>query len=118
MLFEGSEEHGEHSGLGLLPGRVVRFSGQDLTIPHTGWNQIQPKRESQFLAGIPAGSYTYFNHAYYCIPDREEDVLATTQYGLHYTSIIQRGKLYGVQFHPEKSQQIGLEILRNFVQRC
>lgn len=118
MLFEGSKEHGEHPGLGLLPGRVVRFSGQDLTIPHTGWNQIQPRRESQLLVGILAGSYAYFNHAFYCAPDREEDVLATTEYGLHYASIVQRGKLYGVQFHPEKSQHIGLAILRNFVQRC
>ena len=118
MLFEVSEEHGEHPGLGLLPGRVVRFISQDLTIPQTGWNQIQPQRESQFLAGIPAGSYAYFNHAFYCAPDLEGDVLATTEYGPHYASIVQRGKLYGVQFHPEKSQQIGLAILRNFVQRC
>ncbi len=118
MLFEVSEEHGEHPGLGLLPGRVIRFSGQALTIPQTGWNQIQPWRENPLLTGITAGSYAYFNHAFYCAPDREEDVLATTEYGLHFASIVQREKLYGVQFHPEKSQHIGLAILRNFVQRC
>ncbi len=118
MLFEVSEEHGDHPGLGLLPGRVIRFSGQDLTIPQTGWNQIQPWRENLLLTGITAGSYAYFNHAFYCAPDREEDVLATTEYGQPYASIVQRGNLYGVQFHPEKSQQIGLAILRNFVQRC
>ena len=118
MLLEVSEEHGEHPGLGVLPGRVRRFSSRELTVPHTGWNQILPQRESKLLRGIPAGSYAYFNHAYYCAPNREEDILAITEYGLRYASIVQRESLYGVQFHPEKSQQVGLNLLSNFVQRC
>ncbi len=118
MLLEVSEEHGEHPGLGFLPGRVRRFSSQELTVPHTGWNQIHPQRESKLLTNIPAGSYAYFNHAYYCAPTRGEDILAITEYGLRYASILQRGSLYGVQFHPEKSQQVGLTLLRNFVHRC
>lgn len=115
MLFEVSEEHGEHPGLGLLPGRVVRFPERGLTVPHTGWNQIQPTRENDLLANIPPESYAYFNHTYYCAADKEEDVLATTTYGEPYASIVQRGQIYGVQFHPEKSQHIGLQLLRNFV---
>jgi len=118
MLFDLSEEHGEHPGLGLLPGRVVRFPEGELTVPHTGWNQIQPLRQSELLGNIPAGSYTYFNHTYFCAPIHEEDVLAVTEYGDQYASIVQRGNLYGVQFHPEKSQQVGLTMLKNFVQRC
>lgn len=118
MLFEISEEHGEHPGLGILPGQVLRFPSQDLTIPHTGWNQIQTQRQSELLTGIPDGSYAYFNHAYYCVPEKEEDILGITEYGTPYASVVQRGNLYGVQFHPEKSQKIGLTLLRNFVQRC
>ena len=118
LLFEIGEEHGQHPGLGLLPGRVVRFPAGDLTIPHTGWNQILGQRNSELLEGIPAGSYAYFNHTYFCNPSREEDILATTEYGQPYASIVQRGKIFGVQFHPEKSQQVGLALLGNFVHRC
>lgn len=118
MLFEVSEEHGEHEGLGVLPGRVARFQSESLTIPQTGWNQISPVRESQLLKGLPENSYAYFNHTYYCVPENSEHVLATTQYGLVYASMVQRGSLYGVQFHPEKSQQVGLAILGNFIHAC
>ncbi|MEA3349140.1 MAG: imidazole glycerol phosphate synthase subunit HisH [Chloroflexota bacterium] len=118
MLFDFSEEHGEHAGLGLLPGRVLKFETADLKIPQTGWNQIHPARENPLLQGLPAGSYAYFNHSYYCAPQNNADVLATTDYSLRYASVVQRGRLYGVQFHPEKSQQVGLTILRNFVEQC
>lgn len=118
LLFEIGEEHGQHPGLGLLPGRVVRFPTGDLTVPHTGWNRILGQRNSELLEGIPAGSYAYFNHTYFCDPSREEDILATTEYGQPYASIVQRGKIFGVQFHPEKSQQVGLALLGNFVHRC
>ncbi len=115
MLFEVSEEHGEHPGLGLLPGRVVRFPEHGLTVPHTGWNQIHATRKDDLLTDIPPESYAYFNHTYYCAAEQEDIVLATTTYGDPYASIVQRGQIYGVQFHPEKSQHIGLQLLSNFV---
>jgi len=115
MLFESSEEHGRHPGLGLLPGRVVRFRDPDLTIPQTGWNQIQPQRPNPLLDGLAPNSYAYFNHTYYCAPERSEDILALTQYGVAYASVVQRNNLYGVQFHPEKSQEVGLTVLSSFV---
>lgn len=118
MLFDASEEHGQHPGLGVLPGQVVRFPEQELTVPQTGWNQIRRVRDSCLLAGVPEASYVYFNHTYYCAPENQGDLLAVTEYGLTYASIIQRGNLYGVQFHPEKSQRIGLSILQNFILYC
>ncbi|MBN2471691.1 MAG: imidazole glycerol phosphate synthase subunit HisH [Anaerolineae bacterium] len=116
FLFEGSEELGAHTGLGLLPGQVVRFP-RDLgvKIPHMGWNQLHPARSSALLAGLPDGAYTYFVHSYICAPDDPADVLATTDYGMPFTSIVARDNVYGVQFHPEKSQAVGLRILQNFV---
>jgi len=114
-LFEGSEEMGSHPGLGLLPGRVVRFADfPDLKVPHTGWNQLDFTRPSALFAGLQAGCYAYFNHAYYCAAAAGQDVLATTDYGLAYPSAVQRGSLFGVQFHPEKSQKVGRQILSNF----
>jgi glutamine amidotransferase len=115
MLFESSEEHGRHPGLGLLPGRVIRFRVPELTVPQTGWNQIHPRRTHPLLDGLGSNSYAYFNHTYYCAPDRPEDILAFTQYGVSYASVVQRNNLYGVQFHPEKSQEVGLTVLSNFV---
>lgn len=120
VLFEEGEELGPHAGLGLLPGRVVRFpdalAGQGLKIPHTGWNQIEPTTEPPLFHDLPPGAWAYFNHAYYCEPG-EEHVLATTDYGGLFVSVVGRDRIYGVQFHPEKSQQVGLRILRNFVER-
>jgi len=115
MLFESSEEHGRHPGLGLLPGNVVRFRDPDLTVPQTGWNQIHPVRPDPLLENLEQNSYAYFNHTYYCAPDRAEDILASTQYGVSYASVVQHDNLYGVQFHPEKSQRVGLAVLNNFV---
>jgi glutamine amidotransferase len=116
VLFEVGEEHGQHAGLGLLPGHVRQFAGSDLKVPQTGWNQILPTRKTVLLEGLLPNDYAYFNHGYYCdaTPD---DTLAQTDYGIHYASVIGRGRLYGVQFHPEKSQRVGMTILRNFVER-
>ena len=127
VLFEVSEELGTHAGLGLFLGRVRRFDEvkggstgltEILKIPQTGWNQILPARESPLLSGLPEGSYAYFNHSYYCDPTEPTDVLAYTEYGVRYASVVERGRLYGVQFHPEKSQSVGLAMLKNFVERC
>lgn len=117
LLFEVSEELGEHAGLGLLPGRVLRFPEGKLKVPQTGWNQLQIEAKSPLLQGLAPGSYTYFNHGYYCAAAQPDDILASTDYGVRYASVVGRGRLYGVQFHPEKSQAVGLQILRNFVER-
>lgn len=137
VLFEEGEEMGHHAGLGFLPGRVIRFSfsppligegsvsflprregpgvGSPLKIPHTGWNQIEPVKASPLLQDLPPGAWAYFNHAYYC-QTQLEYVLATTDYGGPFPSVVGRGQVYGIQFHPEKSQEVGLHILRNFVE--
>ena len=116
VLFEESEEHGRHAGLGLLPGVVRRFEGQALKVPQTGWNQVLPACETPLLADLLPGDYAYFNHGYYC-DAAPADTLAQTEYGRRYASVVGRGRLYGVQFHPEKSQRVGLTILRNFVEQ-
>lgn len=118
LLFDSSDELGEHTGLGFLPGRVRRFDVKDLKIPQTGWNQINPEKQTPLLRGVESGCYVYFNHGYYCAPEDLSDILATTHYGLRYASIIGHRNLYGMQFHPEKSQSVGLQILRNFVELC
>jgi len=118
-LFEVSEELGEFAGLGILPGRVVRFPDlPGLKVPHTGWNQLTPRAQSagSFLFdGLAPGAYAYFNHSYYCSPARPEDVTAVTEHGLAFASMVQHENVLGVQFHPEKSQQTGLKILANFI---
>ena len=117
FLYEASEEMGEHRGLGLLPGRVVRFPEDlGLKIPHMGWNALHPVQESPLLAGVPDGGYAYFVHSYYVEPADVGDVLARTDYGLSFPSVVGRGRVFGVQFHPEKSQSVGLQILRNFAE--
>jgi glutamine amidotransferase len=116
LLFESSEELGAHPGLGVIPGKVKAFTGPNLKIPQIGWNNIIFSKQSPLLTGLEPGSYVYFNHSYYCQPDEAEDILATTTYGITFTSAIQRNNIYGVQFHPEKSQRIGLKMIRNFVE--
>jgi glutamine amidotransferase len=116
LLFETSDELGDHDGLGFLPGKVRRFPITGLKIPQTGWNQLHPARENPLLRGLSPGSYAYFNHSFYCDPAEAGDVVAHTEYGVRYASVIGRGPLYGVQFHPEKSQSVGLAILRNFTE--
>ena len=122
LLFDGSEEMGEHTGLGLLPGRVLRFpeggldaTGQRIKVPQIGWNQLWHAGDDPLLASVPAGSYAYFVHSYYCAAAEPSDVIATTDYGIDYVSMVRRGNVWGAQFHPEKSHAVGLQILRNFV---
>jgi imidazole glycerol-phosphate synthase subunit HisH len=115
VLFEESEEHGQHQGLGLLPGRVRRFDGA-LPVPHMGWNRLAFPRPHPLFDGIPPGSHVYFVHSYFC--DAPEDVtLATSDYGRDFPAVVGRGSVLGVQFHPEKSQAIGLRMLGNFVRQ-
>ncbi len=113
LLFEESEERGIHKGLGILPGRVVRFR-QGITVPHMGWNQIQIQKSIPILEGIPDNAYFYFVHSYYVVPADPEVIATTTDYDLEFTSMVARGNLFASQFHPEKSQSLGLRILRNF----
>jgi glutamine amidotransferase len=116
-LFEVGEEMGEHAGLGLLPGRVTRFDESlSVKIPHTGWNQLEVKQGALLFNQVNAGAYVYFNHSYYCQPQNSSDVIATTDYGLQYACAVQRKNIYGMQFHPEKSQTVGLQILKNFLE--
>ncbi len=137
LLFEESEELGLHRGLGLLPGRVVRFvpvvqrasaklpaavgpaeiavEEIPLKIPHMGWNTVYARDPGHpLLHGIADGSFFYFVHSYYVAPASEGDILATTPYGEEFASIVARDHILGVQFHPEKSHHNGLRILENF----
>ncbi len=116
-FFETGEELGEYAGLGLLPGKVVRFPNfTDLKVPHTGWNQLHFSRPTQLFNGLDSGCYAYFNHSFYCAAAREEDNLALTDYGIDFSSAVQHDNLLAVQFHPEKSQRVGKQILQNFFQ--
>ena len=116
-LFEVGEEMGEHAGLGLLPGRVARFAESlSVKIPHTGWNQLTVKKNALLFDRVNDGAYVYFNHSYYCQPQNSSDVIATTEYGLQYACAVQHKNIFGVQFHPEKSQTVGLQILKNFLE--
>lgn len=116
-LFETGEELGEYAGLGLLRGRVGRFAESlSVKIPHTGWNQLTVRNDALLFDQIKDKAYVYFNHSYYCQPTNLSDVIATTDYGLQYACAVQRENIFGVQFHPEKSQAVGLQILRNFLE--
>ncbi|HEX8179859.1 MAG TPA: imidazole glycerol phosphate synthase subunit HisH [Pyrinomonadaceae bacterium] len=114
MLFESSEEFGETAGLKLLRGRVRRFAA-DLRVPQVGWNNVRLRAPADpLLAGIDDGAFFYFVHSYYCAATERAAVLGETEYGLSYASIVGQGCVYGVQFHPEKSQAAGLRLLQNF----
>jgi glutamine amidotransferase len=113
LLFEESDEHGLHQGLGLLSGRVELLP-TDLKIPQIGWNQISIRKESHLLTGIPDGSSFYFVHSYAVVPRQESDILCETEYGCTFVSAVERGNIAAFQFHPEKSSSLGLTILRNF----
>ncbi|MBM3190497.1 MAG: imidazole glycerol phosphate synthase subunit HisH [Chloroflexi bacterium] len=115
LLFEVSEEMGEHRGLGILPGRVRRFP-EGLVVPHMGWNQIHVRREAPLLRGLPEDPYAYFVHSYYVDPEDPAVIAATTDYGLDFCSVVTRDNLCAIQFHPEKSQDVGERILRNFIE--
>jgi glutamine amidotransferase len=115
VLFEESEEMGTYLGLGILPGRVRRFRG-DLKVPHMGWNQVDIRQgnDNPLFQGIPDHSYFYFVHSYYVESDDDTVVSGETDYGLTFTSMVARGNLFGVQFHPEKSSDLGQHVYANF----
>jgi imidazole glycerol-phosphate synthase subunit HisH len=116
-LFEIGEEMGEHKGLGLLAGTVSVFPKMpELKIPHTGWNQLEVKKDALLFNQIKDEAYVYFNHSYYCQPKNSSDVIAETHYGIKYACAVQHENIFGVQFHPEKSQKVGLQILKNFLE--
>lgn len=114
LLFARSEEAGDAPGLGLLPGDVRRLSAS-LTVPHMGWNQLEMTRPVPVLKGVADGAFVYFVHSYIVYPSDENDIVATTTYGDAWASIVQRDRVLGLQFHPEKSGPVGQRILRNFV---
>jgi len=126
LLFEeGLEDCTEgqpHKGLGIIKGRVEAFSsdmvqnGERLKVPHMGWNSIDIKKDSPLLRDTPEGSFFYFVHTYYCAPTDGEATLTTTNYGFDFTSSIAVGNIVATQFHPEKSQRVGLHILKNFTE--
>lgn len=115
ILFTEGMEFGPHPGLDLVHGKVIRFPENSLKTPHMGWNQIRIERKSPFLEGIPDGAYFYFVHSYYGLPQETDWVTTTTEYGTQFPSSISRGHLFACQFHPEKSQTMGLRLLTNFV---
>lgn len=115
LLFTESYENGIHKGLNIIPGRVEKFLiPPQYKVPQIGWNSIEIDPASRLLAGIPNGSYFYFVHSYYVVPEDEAVVAARTDYGVNFVSAIEKGKIFAAQFHPEKSSDLGLKILRNF----
>lgn len=126
LLFESSDELGDTVGLGLLPGHVTKIKMQDasytsrithhaLKIPHMGWNQLDLVKEHPLVNGVESGAYAYFVHSYAVYPEQRDIVIATTDYGRPFASIVGRGNICGLQFHPEKSQAVGLRLLENFL---
>jgi imidazole glycerol-phosphate synthase subunit HisH len=115
LLFSESEEFGKQRGLDLFSGKVLGFRpAENLKVPHMGWNRIYKRSDSPFLDGISSGDYVYFVHSFYVVPDDSSTIATTTDYGLSFVSSIATERLFACQFHPEKSQQLGLRILANF----
>ena len=119
LLFSQAEEFGSVSGLGILKGKVVGFkdapnSGDPLKIPHMGWNNVEVKPSHPLFDSVPNQSYFYFVHSYYVVPEDRATVATTTNYGIDFVSGIHHENIHAFQFHPEKSQQLGLTVLRNF----
>ena len=120
ILFDESEEFGRVPGLGILPGKVRRFAGSEmagLKIPQMGWNRLSVRRAVPEFDGIEDGAFVYFVHSFYVEPASDGLVAATTDYGLPFASAVSRGNVFGTQFHPEKSQAVGLRMLANFAAR-
>jgi glutamine amidotransferase len=115
LLFEESEEFGPVAGLGVLPGRVVRFADRPgLKVPHMGWNSIRIRKPVPHLAGIAEAAFVYFVHSYYVVPSDPSLTATSTEYGVDFASAIARDNIFATQYHPEKSQGVGLKILENF----
>jgi imidazole glycerol-phosphate synthase subunit HisH len=124
LLFDESEEMGQHEGLHIIPGKVLRFpermanpdgTAHFLRVPHIGWNQLRQRKQDSLMDKVPDGAYAYFAHSYYCSPVDHEAVLAITDYGVEYASIVRYMNAWGIQPHPEKSHTVGLRILSNFM---
>jgi glutamine amidotransferase len=124
LLFDSSEEMGQHEGLHLIPGAVRRFpddmadpghAGHTLRVPQIGWNQLHLRRTDPLVDGVPDGAYAYFAHSYYCDAQDPQAVLATTDYGVDYPSLVRYRNAWGIQPHPEKSHTVGLHVLANFM---
>ena len=117
MLFEGSDEAPDCPGLGLLDGRCYRLSAgvpaARLKVPHVGWNSLAQRKSAAIVNGVPDGAQVYFTHSY--VAPITSDTVASTEHGDAFASVVERGRVAGVQFHPEKSSEIGLRILRNFL---
>jgi glutamine amidotransferase len=115
LLFSESEEFGRQKGLDLFAGKVVGFHPEDgLKVPHMGWNRLVKKKESPFLEGVSSGEFVYFVHSFYVVPEDASIIATDTEYGSPFVSSIATDSLFACQFHPEKSQEIGLRILSNF----
>jgi len=116
VLFSESDEFGTCKGLNILKGKVVRFElkEKELKIPQMGWNQLNLKNKNPLFEGIPDKSYFYFVHSYYVSPEDSSVIATTTDYGIEFTSSVWKDNIFAVQFHPEKSQTLGLQVLRNF----
>jgi glutamine amidotransferase len=115
LLMDVSYEDGEYEGLGVIPGKVVRFDvPRGYKVPHMGWNRIRRRSQPPLLAGLPEDAHVYFVHSYYVVPDDAAVIATETEYPRPFTSMIWRDNIYATQFHPEKSQTDGLKILLNF----
>jgi glutamine amidotransferase len=116
LLFESSMESPDAKGLAIFKGKNLRFSSGK--VPQIGWNQVQIQRQSRLLDDIPDNSFFYFLHGYHIAPTNQDLVTATSEYSITYTSVIEQGNIYAVQFHPEKSGTVGLKLLKNWVELC
>ena len=113
LLMDESEEDGMHTGLGWIPGKVKRFQHQ-LKIPQIGWNQVSQQKEDLLFNKVADEIHFYFVHSYHLLPEKSEHVLGLSSYGYDFASVVRKDNLWGVQFHPEKSQNAGLQLLKNF----
>jgi glutamine amidotransferase len=120
VLFESSEEQGPCDGLGVIPGRVVRIApaGPHIKVPHIGWNRVVHHRPDPMLAGVADGAHVYFDHSYHAVPADPAIVALDSDHGIPITAAIRKDNIFACQFHPEKSQTVGLQLLRNFVERA
>jgi glutamine amidotransferase len=120
VLFESSEEQGPCDGLGVIRGRVVRIApaGPHIKVPHIGWNRVVHHRPDPILAGVADGAHVYFDHSYHAVPDDPALVALDSDHGIPITAAIRKDNIFACQFHPEKSQTVGLQMLRNFVERA
>ncbi len=115
LLFTQGEEHGIHQGLDIIKGRVVKFKlPREYKVPHMGWNQVYPRDNSRLFKGLPAGSHFYFVHSYYVLPDDDGVIAAHSDYGIDFVCAVEQNNIFATQFHPEKSGQVGLQVLQNF----